>query len=351
MSSEGQHEVQRIIKSFLPEYESLRERKATSDELRNLYAKVRRAFCSNIIIKNDPITSQPLGTCQYSKNYLKWLIKNGKKEEVESKLGEDFPITNLPMKEILYRPGDMLGPAYKGGVKSDSTISCLFGLAQGQRLEYASSGLWESIYYEAIQLWEGGSGGHHRLLSHILFGSSNINPYRLHIIRNNFVDPALNEALCQFDELFDDLNSKSGSSIGLAFNVDSLTQETTAKIKNFFRGVTNEEKKEMTRVIKVIHPYPHPYISGSSGIKEIEIENMYFLLDDIRRIKSKPRWYRKLLILKQKLLGIRTVDPITCSVLELRTWKNPYWKNIELNDRGLLCYLPGLRDLLLAIFK
>jgi hypothetical protein len=351
MLSKGQHEVQRIIKSFLHEYESLRERKATSDELINLYERVRRAFCSNVIIKNDSITSQPLGTCQYSENYLKWLRKNGKTEEIESKLGENFPITNFPHREVRYRSGDKLGPAYEGGVKWDSTISCLFGLAQGKRLEYASSGLWDSNYYEAIQLWEGGSGGHHRLLSHILFGSNNINPYRLDIIRNDFVDPALNEALCHFDELFDDLNSKNGSSIGLAFNVDSLTQETTAKIRNFFHDVTDKEKKEMARVINAIKPYAHQYISGSSWTKEIEIENMYSLLDDIRRIKSKPRWYRKLLILKQKLLGIRTVDPITCSVLELRTWKNPYWKNSELNDRGLLCYLPGLRDLLLAIFK
>lgn len=351
MPSEGQHEVQRIIKSFLHEYESLQERKATSDEFINLYERVRREFCSNIIIQNDPITSQPLGTCQYSENYLKWLMKNGKTEEIESKFGEYFPMTNFPMKQILYKSGDKLGPAYKGGVKWDSTISCLFELAQGKRLEYASSGLWESTYYDAIQLWKGGIGGHHRLLSHILFGSSNINPYKLYIIRNDFIDPDLNKALCQFDELFDGVNFKNDCSIRLAFNVDSLTEETTAKIRRFFRDVTNQEKKEMTRVINVIAPYRHQYISGSSWLKEIEIENMYFLLADIRRIKSKPQWYRKLLILKQKLLGIRTVDPITCSVLELRTWKNPYWKNSEFNDQGLLGYLPGLRDLLLAIFK
>lgn len=208
------------------------------------------------------------------------------------------------------------------------------------------------MYYNAIQLWEVGSGGHHRLLSHILFGSNKINPYELTIIRNDFVDPLLNESLRQFDKLFNKINCDRKSHVELAFNAKTLGENSIVKIKSFFSDITPVEKAHLRRCINTIKKSPHSYISRPNPWSmEIEIDNMYLLLDDIRNLRSKPRWYRKLLILKQKLLGIKTVDSITCSVFHLATRDKLYWNNSKLNDEGLLYYLPGIRELLLALFK
>lgn len=349
--SNGQIEVRKIINSHLKEYENLQNENVTNDKYCDLYERVRDTFRSNDIIKSDSVTSQPLATSHYSKNYLQWLIKNGVEEKIESTSNVDFPIIDFPMRKILYHRPDLqhkLEPAYQGGAKWDSTISCLFGLAQGKRL---NSGNWDSIYYDAIQLWEVGSGGNHRLLSHILFGSNKINPCKLIIYRNDFVDPLLNKSLCQFDELFDDINSNSRYYIKLAFNVESLSEKSTVKIKNFFCDLEADEKDDLVRCINAIKEFAHKYISRNSWLMEIEIDNMYRLLGDIRNLRSKPRWHCKLLILKQKFLGIQTVDRITCSVLNLATWDKPYWKKSILNNEGLLHHLPGLRQLVLALLK
>lgn len=137
MLSNGQLEVRKIINSFLEEYENLQEKNAT-DDLNHLYRRVIETFCSNEIIKNDLVTSQPLETSRYSKNYLQWLYENGVKDPVS---GEDLPMIDFPMREILYDRDSNLKPAYMGGAKWWSTISCLFGLAQGKRLNPIASGL------------------------------------------------------------------------------------------------------------------------------------------------------------------------------------------------------------------
>ena len=348
MLSKGQTEIRNIIDSFLDEYEKLKEANDTHKSYYNLYEKVLNSFDCNIIIKNDSVTSQPLGTSQYSINYLQWLTKNGIKEKIEPDFDEDFPKIDFPMKEILYDRDGNLEPAYKGGVKWDSTLSCLFGLAQGKLLN--SEG-WNSIYYDAIELWKVGGGGHHRLLSHILFGSNEINPSRLTIIRNDSVDPLLNESLCQFDELFENINSDRKYYVYLAFDVELLTENSMAKIKNFFHEIDINEKNDLIRCINAIKEFPHEYISNDLGSRRIDIDDMYLLLSDIRNLRSKPHWYRNVLILKQRLLGIRTVDTITCSVLQLATWDKPYWQERGFNDKGLLHYLPGLRELLLTLFN
>ena len=349
--SAGQIEVQKIINSFLEEYETLRQKEnATRYDYYDLYKKVRNEFGSNHIIKNDSVTSQPLDNSGYSKNYLRWLVKNGVEEIIESTSNVGFPNIDFPMKKIIYdRRNSKLEPVYLGGVKWDSTISCLFGLAQGKRL---NAGGWNSSYYDAIQLWQVGGDGNHRLLSHILFGSNQINPYQLRIVRNDFTDPQLNESLCQFDELFDEINSNREYYIELAFNVKSLSEESIAKIKNFFCDIKADEKVDLVRCINAIKKIHHEYyISNDWGTRKIEIDNIYRLLSDIRRLRSKPSWYRQLLILKQKFLGIKTVDSITCTVLHLATWDTPYWKNGDIRDEGWLRYLPGLRQLLLALLK
>lgn len=161
--------------------------------------------------------------------------------------------------------------------------------------------------------------------------------------------------MCQFDELFDRVNSNNSHReyhVEFAFDVNSLNKESMTKIKHFFYNIIVDEKIELIRCIRTIKEFSHEYISDDSWSKtrEIEIDNMYRLLKDIMNLKSKPRWYRKLLIFKQKLLGVETVDTITISVFQLATWDRPYYNNDHFNNEGLLYYLPGLQELLLALF-
>ena len=351
MLSRGQLEIRRIVKSFLEEYESLQKTDADYEEkLDRLCFKVRDAFCSNETIRKDEVTSQRLGASQYSRNYRDWLWRTGKIEEIKDIFLDNPTDIDFSMREIVYRPDGKLEPACKGGVKWESTISCLFGLAQGKPLR---SGNWYSTYYDAIDLWVEGSGGHHRLLSHILYGSDKINPDTITLIRNESVDTVLNESLLQFDKLFDTVSLDREQCISLAFDLDLLSREELGKIKTFFNNVSEDEKITIVRCLKAMMRFGHRYISNNflMSKREVTINAMYDLLKDIRTIRSRPLWHRRLLVLKQKLLGLRAVDPITCSVLHLATWDRPYWNDDRLNEKGLLYYLPGLHQALSSLLK
>ncbi|EDX82514.1 hypothetical protein S7335_1218 [Synechococcus sp. PCC 7335] len=347
--SRGQLEVRRIVDSFLEEFESL-DGPDFQDKFSRWYPKVIDAFSSNKIIVKDAVTAQPLGTSRYCEKYLSWLHYTG---EVESIKG-DFHSTSLDidfsMHEILYRPDGRLRPAYKGGVKSDTTIESLFYLAQGKRLH---SFQWDSTYYDAIALWEEGMGGHHRMLSHILYGSDNINPRTLCIVRNESPELALNESLLRLEKLFNAVSTDSNTSITLDFDPRSVSREEIEMIKSFFHGVTEKEKVMIIRCIKDLRKfyYQYCYLYLNSDGTKMSITAMYRLLGKVRTIRAKPLWWRRTLVWKQKLLGLNAVDPINSSVLRLATRDNPYWADKELSEEGLLSYLPGLHIIVSWIWK
>lgn len=348
--SPGQIEVRKIINSFLEEYESIQRTDPEYTEKRRLlYERVRDAFRANEIIRNDAVTSQRLGASRYAKNYLSWLRETG-----EIEIRKDFykhPIAiNSSMREIVYLSDGALRPAYEGGVKCDSTVSCLLGLAQGKPLNPIISGLWISTYFDAIALWKPNSGGHHRLLSHILCGSDQINPSELRIVRNDHIDSALNKSLLQFEELSATVagHPHRCDSV-LAFDPTSLTSGELRKIKAFFDDIDENDKAAIVRCLKAIREVSQEVLLNHASVPndQITIDGMYRLLERIRALRTKPFWYREALIIRQKLLGLRTVDFITCAIFQLATYENPYWDNSSLNERGLLCCFSGLRNTVL----
>lgn len=359
--SDGQLEVRRIIKSFLERYEDLKRKGTNEDEMYELlYEPVIKVFSSNETIKNDAVTAQPLGTSQYSRDYLRWLLRTGEVEEIKSDFDKNPTIINASMSEVVYDltngeplETDRLKPAYKGGARPGSIISCLFGLAQGKLLDSMHEGLWISNYYEALDLWEADSGGQHRLVAHILYGSNKINPWKLNIFRNKSVDPLLNQSLIQFEELFRSVDlavHSEGKNIthhrtSLTFKPYSLNEEQLKKIKNFFQTVSEEEEHAIARCIKaLIESNNRKYVSVpiSKDWKEISIEDMYCLLKDIRTAKSRPSWHRRLFVWKQQLLGIGSVDTITRSILQLATPDGPHFNSSELNDKGQLHWMSDI---------
>ena len=351
--SEGQLEVRRIIHSFLEEYKSINETNTERHEqLSQLYTKVLAEFRANETIINDAVTSQPLGASRYSKQYLNWLNATGRVETIQGGFHSNSTDIDSSMSEIVYPKDGRLQPAYRGGLKSHSTIGSLFQLAQKKLLP---SFQWNSTYYDAIDLWDEGMGGHHRMLSHILYGSDNINPTTLYIVRNEFPELALNESLRQFDQMFDAVNADSNSIISLDFEARFVSREEVEKIKIFFQNVRKEEELEIVSGIKALvragNDQSYFSLRSNASQKIMSIDAMYRLLNHIRTIKTKPLWHRQLLVWKQKLLGLNAVDPITCSVLHLATRDNPYWTDDEFNEDGLLSYLPGLRDFVSSIWK
>lgn len=350
--SQGQIEVRRIIDSFSSEYESLPKKGAEYEEkFLILCTKVLIAFCSNATIVNDAVTSQRLGASQYSENYLDWLRETGRIEEIRDISHSDFQDIDFSMCEIVYRPDGNLQPAYKGGVKYDSTIWSLFQLAQERLLPIGS---WHSEYYDAIDLWKEGAGGHHRLLAHILYGSDKINPSRVTIIRNGFVDPALNEALLQFKELSIAVNSNPSPSRKLLdFDARLISSEELRKIKAFFPSLEEDEGAVIVKCLRAIRSFREEYILNHAEVanQKITIDGMYRLLEKLRMIRSRPFWYRSLLVVKQRLFGWRIVDIVSCIVLNLATNENPYYADSRLNQMGLLSRWPMLRRNLLGIVQ
>jgi hypothetical protein len=189
----GQRQIRALTLATLPRYQSCQ----SEEDYDDVYARLLDAFAADQAIITDPVTAQPLGYTVIAQSYLDWLREHSARTE----LLQDYPAVQLD--QFVYQRPDlrkgMLLPRYTGGIKWESTMSCLFGLAE-QRI------LWpwdcEARYFVRSGILTIAGGGNHRLLAHVLWGEPRIQPDSLELCEEH-VDPgpSLNQALLLIESL------------------------------------------------------------------------------------------------------------------------------------------------------
>lgn len=260
----GQQRIREIVKEHLPEHEA-----GKIDKL-EIYQRVIKQFSTDEIITSDYITGQPLGYWRIARGYKDWLYAHSKKP-VE--LRKDFPAVKLD-KFVYDRGGSedkCIMPSYKGGVESNTTIWCLFKLAQSA--EFAKISFSVQYCLNSGILTHGGDGNH-RLLAHVLWGELYIKP-NIFCLYEELVNPdyELNTALLAVDRLY-----QAGRTIKIVKAVDEA-----ALIKSFATELRPEEKKFLAEYIAYTEKSRHDPLEVNTifGLKRC--------LDELRVLRNRSK--------------------------------------------------------------
>lgn len=131
--------------------------------------KVLKQLCSgDSRIINDKLLSQNLSIKPYSRNFLDILRTYSVRRESRKPLLLPEPF------EFIYSRDDLsFNKLYFGGVKGESTYSCIMGLSRGDALEKYG---WNLNFYEKENILTIVGGGNHRTLAHLMYGNYNFLP-------------------------------------------------------------------------------------------------------------------------------------------------------------------------------
>jgi hypothetical protein len=292
--TEGNKRIREIIYEYLEYYRELNSRPTDTIKYFDLYSQVINQFSSDPIITSDTRVSQSLYHHEISDNYLDWLYFNSPCQKIDG--GEH----RVKIDRFVYDTTFLFNPtsekdmfAYQGGDRANSTISCLFRLADGNELTRCG---WTSIYFEKEEILKCGLG-HHRLLANVLWGNENIRPGELTLVEESIIDRQLHTALLKIEKLLKSYNLFFTIESGYMARRNYL--EAAAEIKDLFRKI---ESKKM----KIIGDFANPdnYNSCHTYFENetLNINNLTKLLDELREFQSRSI-VRKIIIRARRKLS------------------------------------------------
>lgn len=313
--TQGQIRVREIIFENLHIYSSLRDREDIySDEVRHLfqdlYSEIGRLFSVDPIITSDSVTTQSLIKPNISHHYLEWLRNNGSVEEISCKDDRGYEVT---LDRFCYNPPALKNRliAYEGGDKCDSTYSCLFGLARGEKIEPYN---WTPTYYKKEGILDTSGGGCHRSLSHVLWGKTYITPHTLTIVEEFEIDPDFNNILLEVED-----RSRAHNYYFQIKDYSDGNEKDT--IKNIF---SSENYSEMETVFRFLRePESKHYASYEMGHYGLYVSSFQNILKDLKKVKSRTQ----LQIIKLKISKLLGFSKNIISPIE--TWLDRTVKNIH----------------------
>lgn len=244
------------------------------DEFCNEYIHQVR---NNEIIKNDSLTSRPLNNFGISKTYISFL----KERSSPFRYSKNFPEISLDLFDYNRACIDT-SPAYKGGVKYDSTYSCMLSLVQGKEL---SSGGWSLFHIEDAGYTSILGGGNHRSLASMLLGKKKISPDQLDFYSGTGTDILLNTSILEIENLL-------GRTL---FISDYQNDEEVESIKYFLNNLNDFEKRLLG---KYMEKFTFRDWSGNFTSK-LFIDRLIEGIGEIREVlgivqKSRDSWFYNL---------------------------------------------------------
>lgn len=307
MLSQGQIQVRKIVFEFLPQYQEFKSRQERQveihwEEWHKLYEEVIKQFSCDPLITTDPITAHPLGNSSFSRYYIDWLWKNG----TSKTLYDNYP--EVQLDKYVHQNFGVVMLAFQGGAKSNSTISCLFGLAENKPLHNHNFFV---EYYIKSGILKNGNGGYHRLLAHVLWGEPRIQPERMCIIEESTCDPALNKALLRINELL--------SKAHLYFKFKYYSDDEVTCIKDFVSEAALKEIEIINRFLiyqdetgKTDKYRYHMDLRRN----EVDVYYLRFLLEEQRKIFGRSR------IKTSYLNTIRNLKLSNQGITDFEQWLN-----------------------------
>ena len=291
--TEGNKRIREIIYEYLEYYRELNLRPTDTIKYFDLYNQVINRFSSDPIITSDTRVSQSLYHHEISDNYLDWLYFNSSCQKIdggEHRVKLDRFVYDITFPFDPTSEKDMF--AYQGGDRANSTISCLFGLADGNELTRCG---WTSIYFKKEEILKC-DRGHHRLLANVLWGNENIRPGELTLVEESRIDRQLHTALLKIEKFLRNYHLFFTIESGCMARRDHL--EEAADIKNFLNKI---ESKEMKIIGDFANPDNHNKCHNYFENKTLNINNLIKLLDELREFQSRSLIKKIIIRARRKL--------------------------------------------------
>lgn len=255
----GQQEISNIVAEMSPRHHG-----TWKDDNSHFYTEFADKIRSNKIISEDSITGKPLSNFNYSKSYVRWVINSCRKIEIR----KEFPRISLDHFDY-YRAGRYSDPAYMGGVKYNTTYSCLFSLYKN--IPLCPHG-WDLAFIENEGYSTIIGGGNHRSLAMMLLGKTNINPECLFIYKDTpKQNRLLNDSFLKIEKL---LNGR---------NFQTETDGSEQDIDDILYFHTSIKAHEEILIMKYLDKFHSRY---NFHQKILNIEKLTSILNEIRGVYS-----------------------------------------------------------------
>lgn len=291
--SPGQQRIREIVDDIYPLYlERLKNIEDKQERYDLAFQILRPVLINDDLIRQDQVTGRNLEDCGISSNYLRWLNKEARVKWGDVKR-EDYAPSDIRLDR--HYPGHNEGYAYQGGVRYDSTFSCLIGLYERKALHRPE---WNFTYYLQDGIIKSGGGGHHRTLAHVLYGESRIKP-EYHYIVDTKPDPQLHDSFLIVESFVKKLRKilEARKTDGypdqrLFFSVDDTNYDEQIKLIRNFQGFYDQDDWPSFEKI-FSHDYAFErYVNGET----INIFQLVQFINETREVLGHSVWYRRYLI-------------------------------------------------------
>jgi hypothetical protein len=283
MISSGQERLREIVKSKLPDFRPLPKNNDESNY--SFFKEVKDLLRTDPVITSDTYTSRLLGYSNVSPNYIDWCDNFSTRS---TKLNSSQTVY---LDRFIYtrNGGSMFGKPtaetkrYEGGEKWTSTISCLFGLAEGKKL---SSFRHSVYYYPKSKILKVDGGGNHRTLAHVLWGEPVINPDILKIVEEEKPDEELFEALLDIDHLFPSLEFGQST---IKFEADRLEKGFEKNLKFLEEANLAKSFHKASDAEKLIIKSYHTFAEIIYGENKNTFKWLYDRWQELRSFQDRPK--------------------------------------------------------------
>jgi hypothetical protein len=291
--TEGNKRIREIIYEHLEYYQDLASQPNNQEKYGEIYLRVRNQISSDPVIRLDARTSQSLHHHEISDNYLNWLYFNNPRQVLYGGTHQ------VKLDRFVYRPTFAFDPksgedmfAYQGGHKANSTVSCLFGLANDEKLTKWG---WTFTYFTKEEILRCNEG-HHRLLANVLWGNQDISPEQITVVDELVIDWQLHETLLKIEGFLREYNLFFTIESGFRRNWNYL--EEAADIKTYFGKVRLDE-------MKIVGDFANPENHNSCNTyfegRTLNIYNFTKLFEELKKFRSRPVLEKATIYIRRKL--------------------------------------------------
>ena len=203
-------------------------------------------IAANRDVVSDAITAKPVGYVSVAAGYLDYLASRRKSHEAHA---SELPPAIVSM--YVYARPEVWGlasqdrPAYRGGVKPDSTIGNAFHLVREGAVP--DRGGWDVCYFRGVDVLTFRAGGAHRTLAHMLLGVPLPDGFLVSVCDvEDLQDVALNRSLLIVEDI-----------LGRPCLIE--TDEAASAAKRFVGELTDRHQTRLRSLIAKERPGRRPY--------------------------------------------------------------------------------------------
>lgn len=290
----GQQRVRELAKPFVSAFVKAVSDVSFAGELCPLLEDFREVLARDPVVRNDSITSAPLGKSKFSPSYLRWL------KSVSIPKQRIFDPRDIRFDHVVLHGsiaggwGKSMKPAYTGGLRWDTTMRAILTIVAGLPMYTYQM---DARYYLRSGLLEGDEGNH-RLLAYLLTGETAL-PVLEYYEEQYTPDLSLNEAFLVVERFF----TRSGrltedeEIVYQLYTADPRQRDAEVEAVQYFATQTTEEERQL------LHTFLCSYLQRARGLIHLEarseLEDLLLCLQELRWLRARTPFAKRILALRR----------------------------------------------------